>query len=162
VRLESLGFGDVYDYAGGKADWLANGFPTERPPDGVARIGAILRSDIVTCDLLEQVDEVASRLRNHDQATGVVVHGENVVMGRVRLEALNSNDEGPVEAVMEPGPSTYRPDVPITEMLSIMREHAMEIALVTTNDGILIGAFHRADAEALLGDGREIEAVAAR
>src|SRR5689334_6170303 len=29
ARLESLGFADVYDYAAGKADWIAMGLPTE-------------------------------------------------------------------------------------------------------------------------------------
>ena len=28
-RLESLGFGDVYDYVAGKVDWMAAGLPIE-------------------------------------------------------------------------------------------------------------------------------------
>ena len=30
-RLESLGFGEVYDYVAGKLDWMAAGLPTEGP-----------------------------------------------------------------------------------------------------------------------------------
>ena len=40
-RLESLGFGEVYEYGGGKLDWMAAGLPTEgtnaKPPNGAAR-----------------------------------------------------------------------------------------------------------------------------
>jgi rhodanese-related sulfurtransferase len=52
-RLESLGFKEVYDYAGGKADWLANGFATGRS----ARAANLMRHHYFE---LEPVDAVAA------------------------------------------------------------------------------------------------------
>ncbi len=34
AKLERLGFRDVWDYAGGKADWADGGYPLERGPAG--------------------------------------------------------------------------------------------------------------------------------
>lgn len=150
-RLESLGFKEVYDYAGGKADWLANGFETEGEKASEPRAGGLAHRDVLTCRLRDGAEEVAAQMRLEDQEVAIVVHGDNVVMGRVHIDQLDSNDEGPVELVMESGPSTFRPNVPLAEMLGYMDKRNMESALITTNDGVLAGIFYRSDVEALLG-----------
>lgn len=149
-RLESLGFKEVYDYAGGKADWLANDFETEGEATA-PRAGGLARRDVLACQLRDGAEEVAAQMRLENQEVAIVVHGKNVVMGRVRIDQLDSNDEGPVELVMESGPSTFRPNVPLAEMLEYMDQRDMESALITTNHGVLVGILHRSDAEKLLG-----------
>jgi CBS domain-containing protein len=47
---------------------------------------------------------------------------------------------------MRPGPSTFRPHVPIAEMAKRMVEHDTESSPVTTSDGRLVGLLLRADA----------------
>ena len=48
---------------------------------------------------------------------------------------------------MRPGPSTFRPNVPIAEMVAFMAKHDLPNAPVTTSAGELIGLLVREDAE---------------
>jgi hypothetical protein len=45
----------VYDYAGGKADWLAHGLPTKGNEAGVLRARHALRGEVVTAAIDEPV-----------------------------------------------------------------------------------------------------------
>jgi CBS domain-containing protein len=76
----------------------------------------------------------------------IVVNAENVVLGRVRVRALGGGD-GPVAAVMDPGPSTFRPNVDLNEMRDYMRRHKLQEAIISTADGVLMGILSRRDAE---------------
>lgn len=76
----------------------------------------------------------------------MVVNDQRVVLGLLRAAELAAASEGPVEAVMRPGPSTFRPHVPITEMAHYMIEHELVSAPVTTSDGRLVGLLRRDDA----------------
>jgi CBS domain-containing protein len=49
---------------------------------------------------------------------------------------------------MRPGPSTFRPHVPIEEMAAYMVEHELESSPVTTSDGRLVGLLRQTDAVA--------------
>ena len=48
---------------------------------------------------------------------------------------------------MRPGPSTFRPYVPIAEMAVYMFDHDVESSPITTSDGQLVGLLLRRDAE---------------
>ena len=48
-RLESLGFGQVFDYVPGKADWMAAGLAMEGPLAEGPRAGDVMRTDPPTC-----------------------------------------------------------------------------------------------------------------
>ena len=50
-RLESLGFGDVYEYVDGKLDWMAAGLPTEGTNNDQPRAGDVARKDAPVCGL---------------------------------------------------------------------------------------------------------------
>lgn len=68
-------------------------------------------------------------------------------MGLLRRKHFDALTEAPVEDVMENGPSTFRPSVPVPEMLAFMDARpGMSSALVTSSDGRLIGYFLRANA----------------
>ena len=57
-RLEAAGFGPVYDYVGGKADWLAADLPFE----GTARLaGMFTRRDVATVGIDAKVAEALGR-----------------------------------------------------------------------------------------------------
>jgi hypothetical protein len=51
VRLETLGFTQVFDYAAGKADWTSTGLPTEGTLADQPRAGDIAQRDVPTCGL---------------------------------------------------------------------------------------------------------------
>ena len=48
-RLESLGFTKVYDYVGGKSDWIAAGLPVEGELANVPRAINVVKRDVPTC-----------------------------------------------------------------------------------------------------------------
>jgi Mg/Co/Ni transporter MgtE len=74
------------------------------------------------------------------------VNDERVVFGLLREAELDGDQDGPVEKVMRPGPSTFRPHVPIEEMASFMQQHDLTSSPITTSDGRLIGLLRRQDA----------------
>lgn len=76
----------------------------------------------------------------------VVLDEARVVLGLLRAKELAMDPDAPIDRVMRPGPSTFRPYVPIKEMADYMVEHSLESSPVTTSDGKLVGLLMRADA----------------
>jgi CBS domain-containing protein len=153
-RLEALGFAEVYDYVGGETDWAAAGLPVEGQVTSVPTIGSLVDPDVPTCHLDESMAEVTGRVREAGWSTCVVVNDGRVVLGRLFRKELERGGDGSVEAVMRPGPSTYRPNVDVLEMSRHMSERKLETALVTRSDGRLMGLIRREqvnDAAATLG-----------
>ncbi len=76
----------------------------------------------------------------------VVVNEAGVVAGILRAKELERDDGLRAEEAMRPGPSTYRPNVPIAEMAQKMTEHDLASVPVTSADGTLIGVLFRDEA----------------
>ncbi len=146
-RLESLGFEEVYDYEAGKEDWAAAGLPLEGREATSTRAGDVARRDVPTCGLHERIGEVRDRTRAVGWDVCVVINDAHVVLGLLRAGQLDAQGDGPVEDVMRPGPSTFRPNVDIREMAHFMAEHDLASAPVTTPEGRLVGMLMREDAE---------------
>ena len=89
-------------------------------------------------------------MRDRVRAAGwdacVVVNPEGVVFGLLRAQQLAVDGTGPIEGFMRPGPSTFRPNVPIQEMADYMTEHDLVSSPITTNEGRLVGLLLREDA----------------
>ncbi|MFN2588685.1 MAG: CBS domain-containing protein [Actinomycetota bacterium] len=145
-RLETLGFTDVYDYTDGKLDWLAAGLPVEGRNAHRPRAGDVARRDVPTCTVGESVDDVRERVERAGWDACVVVDEERVVFGLLRAEQLASDAGKLAGDVMRPGPSTFRPHVPIEEMAHYMVDHDLPSAPVTTSDGRLVGLLTVQDA----------------
>jgi CBS domain-containing protein len=58
----------------------------------------------------------------------------------MRKKNIQGRADGSVEHVMEPGPTTVRPDEPAGALLERMREKKVPAVIVTTNKGRLMGA----------------------
>jgi len=145
-RLESLGFGEVYDYVAGKLDWMAAGLPTEGTNAMRPRAGEVARKDVPTCGLKEMLGSVRERVRRQGWDAVVVVNEERVVLGLLRSKELESDSDLLVEQAMRPGPSTFRTFVHIEEMAHFMVEHELESTPITTSDGRLVGLLLQMDA----------------
>jgi predicted transcriptional regulator len=130
----------------GKLDWLAAGLPTEGTNAERPRAGTVARGDVPTCRLDEPVGEVRERVRAARWDACVVVNDERVVLGLLREPELDRDDGEPIERVMRPGPSTFRPHVPIVEMARFMVAHDLPTSPITSSDGRLIGVIRREDA----------------
>jgi CBS domain-containing protein len=109
------------------------------------RAGDVARREVPTCRLDESIGEVRERVRAAGWNACVVVNDERVVLGLLRAEELRRGDE-PIERVMRPGPSTFRPHVPIEELAHHMIHHDLPASPVTTSDGRLVGLLRREDA----------------
>jgi CBS domain-containing protein len=154
-RLESLGFKEVYEYKAGKLDWLAAGLPTEGENSRRPRAGDVARKDTVVCGLQDRLGDVRDRATAAGWDVAVVVDEEHVVLGLLRLKQLepSSSTSVPsmdanlmVEEAMHPGPSTFRPYVPMKEMADYMVEHDLDSVPITTSDGKLVGVLVKSDA----------------
>ena len=144
-RLESLGFGDVYEYKVGKLDWLAAGLPTEGTNAQKPRAGALARKDVPTCRLDERLGDVRARAEATGWEAAVVVNSERVVFGLLRSKELAADGDQLIAQVMRPAPSTFRPYVLATEMAKTMIDHKLESSPVTTSDGRLVGLLLQKD-----------------
>jgi rhodanese-related sulfurtransferase len=148
--LVSLGFGQVFRYTRGKADWLANGLPIEGAQQAAATAGSLARPDVPTClprDLIAQVQPI---LQNDQWDICVVVNDERVVLGRLSRADLAGDPRATAEQVMEPGPATVRANANLRELAAELRRTGAGSVLVTNSAGQLAGALLRVDLEASL------------
>jgi CBS domain-containing protein len=147
-RLETLGFEQVHDYVGGKADWLANGLPREGANATVPYAGELADRDPPTCALDTPVADVRAALDGSRYGFCLVVNERRIVLGRVRRSAIkNATPTATAESAMEPGPSTVRFNVSAADLAHRLATRDLKAAVVTTPGGCLVGVFHRADAE---------------
>ena len=129
----------------GKLDWLAAGLPTDGSSARLPRAGDVARRDVPTCDLGERLGDVAKRVREAGWDACVVVNAERVVLGLLRAKELDADPELRIEQAMRPGPSTFRPHVPIAEMARYMTDHRLVSSPITSADGRLVGLLLRSD-----------------
>lgn len=146
ARLETLGFGEVYEYKGGKLDWMAAGLPTEGENALHPRAGDAARKDVPVCSLSERLGDVNDRVKAAGFDAALVVDAHRVVLGLLRSKELAKDPDMTIEQAMRPGPSTFRPYVSLHEMAHVMQEHNVESSPVTTSDGKLVGLLYREDA----------------
>lgn len=151
-RLESIGFGDVYDYVGSKMDWIGAGLPFEGSDARKPRLGTLADTSVPRCSLHETVGNVADRIGAWDIC--IVVSEANVVLGLVDADALGHDRDRAVADVMQEGPSTYRPHVTAEELVPKLEEHPRPWVLVTNLDGTLVGVVRPRDLRAALDETR--------
>lgn len=128
---------------------MVAGLPTEGTHGGTPRAGDVARRDVPTCRLDEAIGDVRERVSAADWDACVVVNQERVVFGLLRADELAKGSDEAVEKVMRPGPSTFRPNVPILELAHYMLEHDLQSSPITTSDGRLVGLV-RVDEAALI------------
>jgi hypothetical protein len=141
-RLETLGFGHVYRYQPGKADWFAAGLPREGTEAGTARVVDVAERDVPTCTVDERVGEVRERLRSTGSVC-VVVDQQRIVLGLVEGVSADTPGDTRVEFVMRSNPITFRPNVLAGQLPEYLKAPATRLALVTTSDGVLLGLLCR-------------------
>jgi CBS-domain-containing membrane protein len=141
-RLEALGYGPVFDYAAGKADWLAAGLPTVTGGDRPLRAAEVMDRSVATCGPDQVVADIVST--GGPGGVWVVVNEQRVVLGRLRADHVDGADQRRAEEVMEPGPATIRADAPAAETIERMRSRGAVSLIVSTPEGRLLGLL-RAD-----------------
>jgi hypothetical protein len=142
-RLEATGFGPVYDYAAGKADWLAADLPFE----GTAELaGMFTRRGVATVGEGTPAGEALRALDAQGFGPVVVLNQAGVVMGAAYRAGLQSaRAEAEVGTVMRFGASTVRPSEDAPALAHRMGHAEVTRVVVTRSDGTLIGLFFAAD-----------------
>lgn len=152
-RLEELGFTDVYDYVPSKTDWFANGLPREGKAAETPWTGDLTCDDVATCTPDEFVGEVRERVLASGYDVCLVVNEHGILLGLLRGDALSKDADARVRHVMELGPKTQRPNIPLEQLLQSRAGHGVKCWIVTTSHGLLLGLLLRADAERALQQG---------
>jgi CBS domain-containing protein len=150
VRLDHLGFENIYLYAAGKWDWFAHGLPMLGTRADEPQAKDVARRDVPTCGLADTVGDAHQRAQAVGWDVCVVVAEGQVILGRLRRDAWNAPPPTPAEDAMENGPTTVRPDELLAPLVERMQKRKVGSILVATPDGVLIGNIERADAEAYL------------
>ena len=142
ARLEYVGYRYVFVYEGGKAEWMAFGLPIVRGEDLPPLVGDAVDRDVPRCRPEQPIG--SARDAAYDRGIDIcpVVNAEGVVLGLCTRVSLHAHPSVPVELVMEPGPLTVRPSMPVADAMKILERRKMHFLLVTMPDGKLIGAFN--------------------
>ncbi len=152
-QLEAMGFEDVYDFVGGKAEWIASGLPTEGKGPHYPLVGEVARRDVVhECRLGTQVADSRRAVAESGQNYCVVLNDHDILMGRLRKRHLTGEDESTVEDVMDTGPTTVRATESAAALLKRMTKRDVPAVLVTTPKGRFVGIARRSDLEKLVAD----------
>lgn len=146
-RLESLRFKEVYDYMPSKVDWKAHGLPMEGEQADERVVGDMLRDDVVTATLEERMGDVRERVASSPYGFALVATEGGTLLGRLRKAPLHGDPAARAEDVMEPGPSTLRPDMTLDDVVERLRKRDLMTAVVTNPEGKLLGIVRRADME---------------
>jgi CBS domain-containing protein len=144
-RLTQLGFAPVYDYTLGKVDWIAAGLPTDRAGQPNRRVLDAVRRDVPTCASDAPAGPALQQARSQGWDRCVVIAGQRTVVGMLRADRINADEQAPAAEVMQPGPTTVRAHEDLDATRQRMNEHHVAHLLVTTPDGILLGVVDAAD-----------------
>ena len=146
-RLATLGFEHVCDFTPGKVDWMARGLPIEGAKAGATRALDLARLDAVTCRLEDTVGSVRPRVEASPHGFAFVTTSDGILLGRLRKAMLEGDPDRLAGDVMEPGPSTSRPDLEPAELLAKLQKADLKTAVLSDPEGRLLGVVRRVDLE---------------
>ena len=150
-QLEAMGFDEVYDFVGGKAEWIGSGLPTEGSGPHYPLTGEVARRDLVDeCQMGSTVKSARSALDASGRDQCVVLNEQGILMGRLRKPKLADKEDQSVEDVMDPGPTTVRPTEPAAKLLKRMQAKDVDAILVTSPSGHYLGVAQRSALEELV------------
>ncbi|MGH2689510.1 MAG: CBS domain-containing protein [Actinomycetota bacterium] len=102
-----------------------------------------------SCGPDEGIDAVRARLGDRWDLCCVLGRG-GVVLGTLRPRDLGGEGATPARDVMNPAPSSFRPDVPVEELRRWMGRHPdVPAAPVTSPEGRILGTVSRSRLDAL-------------
>ena len=154
-RLESLGFTKVYDYVGGKADWIAAGLPVEGELADVPRAIDVVKREVPTCRPFDRIGEVSDQVEAARDDVCIVTNDEGIVLGRLRRRALAGERGKAVHDAMESGPTTTRADDELEGLVQRLHNAGVGSMIITNPEGRLLGVVYREDAERYLANRQE-------
>jgi hypothetical protein len=107
----------------------------------------VARMDVVTCGLHDTIRAINDRVAASGYGFAFVLGPGGVLLGRLGKASLERDSDAQAQDVMEPGPSTTRPDIPPNRLLAKLQQTDLTVAILTDPEGRLLGTVHRADLE---------------
>lgn len=142
AQLETLGFTEVFDYVGGKADWRAGGMNIEGTASDQLTVKAVLSTDDVIVSASDLLGDIRAKVRLAEGDAAIVTTSDGTVLGRIRGKNLSKEDSLTAEQAMRSGPSTIRPDMELDSAVEWMESAGIRSVLVTTPEGRLLGTLY--------------------
>jgi CBS domain-containing protein len=121
-------------------DWLAAGRPTEGTAIPSGRVITALQRDVPTCGLHDTAGPALQAALDRGWSICVVVNDADIVAGRLRAKHVDPNDQRQADDAMEPGPATIRAHEDLKATRERMSAKHVDVLLVTTPEGELLGA----------------------
>jgi rhodanese-related sulfurtransferase len=141
ATLDALGFGEVYDYAASKLDWIASALPTEGAAVPANRVTNSLDRGIPTADPDERAAVALERMRSTGRGFVIIVDHLRVVLGDLPRELAEKDPDARCDDLMRSDPRTWRADAELDVARKEMRDDPY--AIVTDPSGRLIGVIDR-------------------
>ena len=126
---------------------MARGLPVEGTRAGEPRAIDLARQDVVTCRLDDMVGAVRARVEASPHSYAFVTSADGALFGRLRRAMLEGDPGRLAGDVMEPGPSTSRPDLAPAELLAKLQQADLTMAVLSDPEGRLLGVVRCADLE---------------
>jgi hypothetical protein len=139
---------EVYEYIGGIAEWSAFGLPLEGQDSDALTAGSLALRVFPTCRPDESVGDLGGRFGEHTVCA--VVDHDGIFLGRLRQVDVDKHPESLAVDFMTVGASTFRPDVPATEMAEWLNKRELDEFFITTPDGKVFGILYRSAVEHIL------------
>jgi Mg/Co/Ni transporter MgtE len=133
----------VFDLIGGRASWTALGLPTEGTLGDRGRISAYVRPPATVA-----IDSTVADLRTDRAEPIAVVDARGVLLGAVQPEAAKLPAATRIERIMNPAPSTIRPELRVDAVAKQLRDDHLDHVFVTAVNGTLFGIVALADLHA--------------
>lgn len=148
MRLEHLGFTDVYDYVPGKSDWTAAGLPREGESANTPNAGDVVHKDVPRCYFRQSLAEATQAVEKDGRGFCVATDENDVVLGMLYRD--EDRRDGTVEHAMRSGPTTIRANEPLGPLIERMERAGVDAILVTDPEGRLLGLLDRHDGKRAL------------
>jgi CBS-domain-containing membrane protein len=100
---------------------------------------------VVTCGPGDRVGPLAGPVAQSPYGFALVTAEDRILLGRLRQAALQGDPDARAEDVMEPGPSTNRPNTSPAELLEKLERADLRTAILTDPDGRLMGVVRRSE-----------------
>jgi CBS domain-containing protein len=129
----------------GKLDWMAFGLPLEREEKTPFVVERLFLGWPV-CRLTDMTADTKQRVRASGAAFCPILNEAGVVLGVVQKSDLEIERLVSVDEIMDPAPTTLRPNYSVDDATELLERNKQEAALVTSSDGKLLGVFKPGEA----------------
>ena len=131
---------------------MARGLPLEGEKASEPRAIDVARTDVATCGLDDTIGSVRERAALSRYGFAFVLGPGGVLLGRLRRAALAGDADARAEDLMEPGPSTTRPDTAPDKLLAKLATADLTTAVLSDPEGRLMGIVCREDLERVVSE----------